>query len=105
LLCQRLDISYVAADGIGDHFTQITHMAGMPRSSHPFFKVIWLACVWVILKERNDRIFNNVASDPVTLIDKVKLNSFIWLKSKNALFVLSYHEWWRHPLHCMGVTL
>jgi hypothetical protein len=105
LLWQWLDISHVAAGEIGEHFNQFTHMAGMPRSSHPFFKVIWLACVWVIWKKRNDRIFNNVASDPFALIDKVKLNSFLWLKSNNALFVFSYHEWWRHPLHCMSVTM
>jgi len=100
-----LDISYVAAGDVGDHFTQFTHLAGKPRSSHPLSKLIWLACVWVIWKERNDRLFNNVASDPATLVEKVKLNLFLWLKSKNALFVFSYDEWWRHPLHCMGVTV
>ena len=103
LLWQWLGISHVAADEIREHFIQFTDMAGMPRSSYPFFKVIWLGCVWVIWKERNDRIFNNVASDPVTLIDKGKLNSFLWLKFNNATFLFNYHEWWCHPLLCMGV--
>ena len=105
LLWQWLDISHVAADEIGEHFIQFTYMAGMPIYSHSFFKVIWLACVTVIWKERNDRIFNNVASYHVVLIYKVKLNLFLWLKSNNAMFVFSYHEWWRYPLLCMSVTM
>ena len=27
----------------------------------------------------------------------------MWLKSKQASFYYCYHDWWRHPLPCMGV--
>jgi len=40
MLWQWLNISHVAAGGIGEHLNQFIHLAGMPRSSHPFFKVI-----------------------------------------------------------------
>jgi len=40
-----LGISHVSAGEMEEHFIQFTYMAGMPRSSHPFFNVIWLACV------------------------------------------------------------
>jgi len=77
LVWQWLGITFVSSGGIGDHFTQIIHLVGMSRSSHSFFKVIRLACVWAIWKERNHCIFKNVASDPNALLDKVKLNSFL----------------------------
>ena len=67
-------------------------MAGMPQSSHIFFKAVWLACVWVLSKDKNNCIFKNTASDPYVLIDKVKLNSFLWLKSKQVSFNYSYHD-------------
>jgi len=76
-----LGICSVAPNVLRHHFVQFSYMAGMPRSSHIFFKVVWLACVWILWKERNHRIFKNMAFDPSVLIEKVKLNSFLWLKS------------------------
>jgi len=75
------------------------------RSSHIFFASIWFACVWVLWKERNYRILKNIASDTSVLIEKVKLNSFLWVKSKQVSFPFSFHDWWKHPLLCMGVHL
>lgn len=102
---KRIGIDFVASNNINHHFVQLSCLAGIPRSTFIFFKVIWLACVWVIRKERNYRVFKNTASEPSTLIEKVKLNSFLWLKSKQEFFVYSFHDWWKHPLLCMGVHL
>jgi len=76
LVWQWLGISSVSFGVLRDHFVQFPHMAGMPRFSHSFLKVIWLDYVCVIWKERNQRVFKNMASDPYVLIDKVKMNSF-----------------------------
>jgi len=46
----------------------------------------------------NDRVFNNKASIPSILIEKVKLTSFLWLKSKQATFIHIYHYWGNQPL-------
>ena len=51
-----------------DHFIQVSFMAGMPRDTHSFFKVIWFACVWIIWKERNIRIFKDMVSTPFGLV-------------------------------------
>ena len=80
-------------------------MAGMPRFTHTFLKVIWFASVWVIWKERNNRVFQNAVTIPSVLVEQVKLNSFLWLKSKRANFVYSYHDWWQNSILCMGVLL
>ena len=95
-------LSVVPPGQIHDHFTQFSFMAGMPRGAHLFFKVILFASVWVIWKERNNRIFNNTVTTPLALIEKVKLYSFLWLKTKQTSFNYCYHDWWKHPLHCMS---
>lgn len=61
---------------------QFGQIAGFPHSSHSFLKLIWFSCVWTIQNERNNRIFNNKEMDMHHMLDKVKLQSFLWLKTK-----------------------
>jgi len=100
-----LGISLVMSLHLRHHFMQFTKMAGWLRSSHLFFMTIWFATVWVLRKERNYRIFQNTASNSVALIEKVKLHTFLWLKSKQASFCYSFTDWWKHPTLCMGVQV
>jgi len=69
-------------------------MSGLPRTTHLFFTVIWFATIWVIWKERNNRVFQNTTATPSTLIEKVKMHSFLWLKSNQAASAYSYYDWW-----------
>jgi len=46
LICNWLGISYVSPVLHTDHFLQFSNLAGMPRSSYTYFKVIWLASTW-----------------------------------------------------------
>jgi hypothetical protein len=103
LICNWLGIYYVCPGSITDHFFQFTHLAGMPRSSFVFFKIIWLASTWAIWKERNSRVFANAVIDPHNIIERVKRNSFLWLSTNVVPIAFSFHDWWRHPLLCMGV--
>lgn len=100
-----LCISSVLSGDIRQHLFQFTNMAGLPRATYSFLKIIWFASVWAIWKERNNRVFQNMACDSSIIVEKVKLNSFLWLKSSKALFSYSYHDWWKHPLPCMGVQV
>jgi len=102
---QWLGISLVLPADIRLHCIQFTHMASLPRVTHSFLTVIWFAFVWAIWKERDNRIFQNKASDSLILVEKVKLNSFLWLKSKQAIFNYSYHDWWKYSLPCIGVQV
>lgn len=45
---QWLHLSFIAPSWSRNHFYQFGHMTGLLRSSHTFFRVIWLACVWII---------------------------------------------------------
>jgi len=102
---QWLYISFVAPTQSMYHILQFGQMVGLLRSSYTFLQIIWMACVWIIRKERNNRIFHQRTVDTKTLSGKVKLLSFHWLRANMLTFVFSYHEWWRHPLFCMGVGL
>ena len=76
LLSNWLSIDFVSPGSISEHFCHFIHLAGMSRSSQLYFKVIWLVCVCVICKERNNRIFKNVVTNPLNIIEKVNLIPF-----------------------------
>ena len=100
-----LGIYLVPLGELRRHFILFTRMLGLPRTTHLFFTFIWFATIWVIWNERNNRVFQNTTTIPYTLIEKVKMHSFLWLKSKQATLVYSYYDWWKHPLSCMDVFL
>ena len=82
-----------------------TFQPDLPRSSYLFCRTIWFATVWVIWKEKNYYIFQNTASTFIALLEKIKLNSFFWIKFKQTSFCYSYTEWWKHPLLFMDVQI
>jgi hypothetical protein len=85
------------------HFVQFIHSAGGLRARRAFLQLIWLACVWVLWNERNQRLFSDTASPISLLVEKVKMFSFRWLKTTNATLVTNYHTWWSNPLLCLGI--
>jgi hypothetical protein len=105
LLLQWLRISFVAPPTVRDHFLHFGHMAGFPKSIHLFIRIIRLACVWIIWKERNNRVFNQMELDSQVISDKVKLLSFTWIKANSSSFTFAYPDWWRHPLASLGVLV
>jgi len=64
-----------------------------------------MAIVWVIWMEKNNRIFNQKIDTLAHLVDNVKFMSFSWLKTYKPTYAFNYHNWWQHPLPCMGVLL
>ena len=103
LVFQWLGISFVALLTSRDHFFQFGYIAGLPRTSHSFFLIIWLACVCVIWKEWNSRVFQQRVMHSQSIANKVKNHSFLWLKSFMPTFAFSYHDSWRHPFAYMSV--
>lgn len=100
-----LGFSSVHPGELRQHFIQFTRMSGLPRSAFSFLSVIWFATIWVTWKERNNRVFQNTTSTPFILLEKVKVHSFLWLKSRHTSLAYSFYDWWKHPLLCMGVLV
>jgi len=104
--CQvRLWLGFSGVDYhiIGDHFLHFTYYLGGLKTRHSFLKLIWLLCVWLIWKERNNRIFNNITTPIEELVKKVKFHSYLWLCANNAAFVYDCQQWRSNPLLCLGI--
>jgi len=93
LICHWLSILFICPGSINDQFIQFIHLAGMSRSSHIYFKVIWFASVWAISKDKNNRVFTNAVIDPNNILEKVKLNSFLWLSLNFVPIAFGFHDW------------
>jgi hypothetical protein len=68
-----------------DHFIRFPHVTWGYHAHRNFLQLLWLASVWVLWTERNNRFFKFKERSTMQLLDKVKMISFLWLKIK-ALF-------------------
>jgi hypothetical protein len=59
LIYNWVGISFIPPELVTDHFHHFGHYAGLPRFTYVYLKVIWHATVWVLWRERNNRIFKN----------------------------------------------
>jgi len=85
---------------LSDHFYQFVYFAGASRTIRSFMQLIWLCCVWVLWNERNSRVFKNMDHTVHQLVEKVKLQSFWWMKATNLSIRHNFHMWWSNPLVC-----
>jgi len=101
----RLWLGFLGVDyqSIGPHFVHFTNYFGGLKLRRSFLQLIWLLCVWLIWKERNNRIFNNIITPIEDLVEKVKFHSYWWLHANNASFVFGCQQWRPNPLVCLGI--
>jgi len=62
----------VDSNNISDHLVQFTYMIGVGKVKRSFLQLIWLLCTWVVWKERNNRLFNNIVTIVPRLLDRLK---------------------------------
>ncbi|GAU38071.1 hypothetical protein TSUD_318650 [Trifolium subterraneum] len=96
--------SLVDSQALSDHFIQFISSAGDSRARRSLLQLIWLACVWVMWHERNQRLFRGSSNPLSHMLDKIKLLTYRWLKATNNNLALNYHSWWSSPLVCMGLV-
>ena len=65
LIYQWIGISFIPPESVADHLHHFGQLAVLPRFTYTFLKVIWHATVWVLWKERNNKIFNSKIQDMV----------------------------------------
>jgi len=87
---------------IVDHFYQFGTLSGGSKSRCSLMHMFWFATIWVIWKERNDRIFGGQVNHPLQLLEKIKLLSFWWFKANALVFHFSFHNWCHNPFVCAG---
>ncbi|RHN79618.1 putative reverse transcriptase zinc-binding domain-containing protein [Medicago truncatula] len=100
-----LSCHIVFPEHVPDHLYQFGTLGGFSKNNRSAFHLIWLSCVWVIWLERNARVFHQTEASINQLLDKVKLQSYWWLKANRPSFVFSYHSWWLNPLPCLGIIM
>jgi hypothetical protein len=103
LIRSWIGIIGVDPNNISDHFYQFIHCTGHSKKRRSFLQLLWLLCVWQVWNERNNRIFNNIQTSSLQLLDRVKYHSLWWLKANNVNFMYGSHRWWSNPLMCLGI--
>jgi hypothetical protein len=87
------------------HSSQFRGLGGISKNSRTAFTIIWISFIYVIWKDRNNKIFHNKADQIEMLAEKVKLQTFWWLKSYYILFEFDYSFWRLNPLCCLKVVV
>jgi len=71
-----IGVSRADPQSIRDHLHQFTHFTGHSKARRSFLQLIWLLCVWLIWNEHNNRLFNNIETPILQLVEKAKFHSF-----------------------------
>ncbi|RHN60841.1 hypothetical protein MtrunA17_Chr4g0030201 [Medicago truncatula] len=98
-----IGVSGVDPFDISDHFVQFSYLLGSTSKIQSFMQLLWLACVWVLWTERNNKQFNNIENSIHHLVEKVQIHSYWWLKATNVVHVFGARSWFASPLRCLGI--
>jgi hypothetical protein len=105
LVSKWLGFESVFHDTIWVHSSQFRGLGGISKNSRTAFTIIWISVIHVIWKDRNSRVFHNKADQIGTLAEKVKLQTYWWLKSCYILFDFDYSFWRLNPLCCLKAVV
>jgi len=105
LVSNWLGIDSVYKGNICTHSFQFRSIGGFSKNSRTAFTIIWIAVIYVVWKDRNNRIFQNKSDQLVALAEKVKLQTYWWLKSHYVLFDFDYRYWRLNPLYCLQAIM
>jgi len=67
--------------------------------------LFWISSLFVIWKDRNWRIFQNHFDHLDALLERVKLQTYWWLKANYIMFDFDYSHWRKNPLDCLQTVL
>jgi len=76
-----LGLTTVHPKHVADHLLQFEHLGGFSKYTRATFQLICLSSVWVIWRERNAHVFSHKDETLQHLLDKIKLQSYWWLKA------------------------
>jgi len=76
-----------------DHLIQFVALGGYSKKLRALPQLVWFSTVWVIWRERNTRIFQQKEDVLHHLLDRMKFQSFLWLKANHVNLTHNYHGW------------
>ena len=69
------------------------------------FMNVWILVLFVIWKDRNNKIFDNYFDQLTGLLEKVKLQTYWWLKANYITVDFDYPFWRQNPLCCFQAVM
>ncbi|GAU13302.1 hypothetical protein TSUD_42560 [Trifolium subterraneum] len=88
---------WLRAGELNAHSIQFSGLGSNQKASFIGLTVIWVATLYVIWRDRNNRLFKSVLDPIEKLAEKVKLQTFWWLKSRYIYFDFDYSVWRQQP--------
>jgi hypothetical protein len=64
------------------------------------FHLIWHTVLWSIWRSRNNFIFNDIRTDPLDLVEEVKVLSWKWSTVRLKITPCLFYEWSWDPGAC-----
>ncbi|GAU49602.1 hypothetical protein TSUD_407670 [Trifolium subterraneum] len=101
LVSKWLGGEFVCHGFLREHAVQFRDLGGDSKGSRVLSTIIWISVLCVIWKDRNVKIFQSVLVAVDTLLEKVKLQTYWWLKSYYKVFDFDYSFWRLNPLCCI----
>jgi hypothetical protein len=93
---------YSAFNGnISTYPYQFSGLGGFSKNSRSAFTIIWISVIFAVWKDRNNKIFQRKSDQLETLTEKIKLQTYWWLKAHFVLFDFDYPFWRLNPLCCL----
>ena len=65
-------------------------------------RMTWFACIWCILRSRNEKLFKDGDINMITMLEFVKWGSWNWLKIKSSSIVDNFSFWYSNPRDVLG---
>jgi hypothetical protein len=80
-----------------DCFCETVHNKRKKRGG---FRLVWHTVVWSIWIARNNAIFNGVVTEPMNLVEEIKVLSWRWSMNCLKISHCIFYEWSWDPGNC-----
>ena len=74
--------------------------ANSKRSKYVLQGIVFTS-MWVIWKERNERIFNGKRRRAIEVVESIKMTSYFWFRNRSRIQSIDWIDWCKYPLDVM----